>query len=147
MVTSLKFKVTFHVRIVVYVIEDVLRRSASAVDFWRLLINLHFLISNDIRFIVICNRLSSLFFDWSTRIYFWCCADEILSKRSNFNVISQFIRLMGLHYSGSKSCRVNDLRFLRLSFDFGVVRFFWRREKLIQAHIDFFSNYHSLESI
>ena len=33
MVTSLKFKITLHVRIVVYVIEDVLRRSASALDF------------------------------------------------------------------------------------------------------------------
>ena len=70
MVANLKSNVAIHVRVVVHVIKDVLRRSATALNVWILFIDLHFLISNVIRFIVICNRLSFLFFNWTTRNYF-----------------------------------------------------------------------------
>ena len=82
MVTNLKFKVALHV------IKVVLRRNNVALDLGNLFVYLHFLISNSVRFIVICDRLNSLFFNWTTSFYFWRRLSEIWSKWCYLYVVS-----------------------------------------------------------
>ena len=72
-IDNLKSKVAIHAGIVIHVIIDFVlahRRYAGALDFGRLFFDLHFLISNIIRFFVICNWFSSILFDWTAGFYF-----------------------------------------------------------------------------